>query len=422
MTRSTLGILDPLLPSKAELRPFRSLLFAVSTPNRDQHWTGAGALATWASRLVDPTEMDAGLPAVIEAEQEHIAHTYEGLQDAARALTKGEPRTAAEILLALAAREEDRDRIDLAEAYAEAACEVLGREHSRIASLARRRWARALRGIGRHADAARQYARSHEVALEVGDRRGAAEGAIGAGNTLEEEGRWHGARTWYERALEILASLDQPVPEQWHAQLNLHVVLRSVSELERSRSYLDAAAATASLLADQSAPQHIENARGQLAMAEGDAESAILHFRDALLATTVTFGTVVIRLNLSEALLATGRVIEAAEEARKAEVLAIQAALHIKLPEVYRMLGRIAASEGNADALVLFEHALSAIRLHELPQLERAITLQAYADAEARVGETDTATALYAEADDIYHRLGIKGRRSEWADTFGTEA
>ena len=157
-------------------------------------------------------------------------------------------------------------------------------------------------------------------------------------------------------------------------------------------------------------------------MAEGDPESAILHFRDALLATTVTYGIVVIRLNLSEALLATVRVIEAAEEARKAEVRAIEAALHIKLPEVYRMLGRIAASEGNADALVFFEHALATIRLHELPELERAITLQAYADAEARVGEADTATALYTEADDIYRRLGITGRRSEWADTFGTEA
>jgi tetratricopeptide (TPR) repeat protein len=422
MIRSTLGILDPLLPSRAELRPFRSLLFAASTPNRDQHWTGAGALATWASRLVDPDELEAGLPAVIEAEQEHVAHTYECLRDAARALTKGDTRTAAQILLALAAREEDRDRIDLAEGYAAAACEVLGSEHSGIASLARRRWARALRGIGRHADAVREYYRSHEVALDVGDRRGAAEGAIGAGNTLEEEGQWQGARQWYERALEIVSLLDQPVPEQWHAQLNLHVVLRSVSELERSRSYLDDAAATASLLADPSARQHIENARGQLAMAEGDPESAILHFRDALLATTVTYGIVVIRLNLSEALLATGRVIEAAEEARKAEVRAIEAALHIKLPEVYRMLGRIAASEGNADALVFFEHALATIRLHELPELERAITLQAYADAEARVGEADTATALYTEADDIYRRLGITGRRSEWADTFGTEA
>lgn len=418
MNRPTLERIVSLLPEQADLRPFRSLVLSTSVADEERGWTGSASLSTWAARHVDPVRLGARLADVVREEQRHVEHTFTALAAVARAVGDGDPQAAAEGLLGLAATEEGRDRPDLAESYARAACDVLDHRHSALAALALRRRARALRALGRHPEAERAYSRSSDVASGLGDLRGAAEAAIGAGNTLEDQGRWSEAQAWYERALEHVAPLEAPVPEQWHAQLNLHVVLRSTGALAESRPLLDAAARTAELLGDGGAAQHIENARGQLAMAEGDIASAITHFRDAEMATTVAFGAVVIRANLAEALLAAGRTVEAAEAARKAEVAAISAGLHTKLPEVYRVLGRIAASEGNPDALVLFERALDTIRSHGLPELERAITLQTYADAEARVGERETAAALRREADDIYRTLGIERGRSEWSDTF----
>ena len=72
------------------------------------------------------------------------------------------------------------------------------------------------------------------MARAVSDARGAAEGAVGAGNVLEEQGRWADADTWYRTALEALESVDGPTPERWHALLNLHIVTRSRGASEES--------------------------------------------------------------------------------------------------------------------------------------------------------------------------------------------
>ena len=89
-----------------------------------------------------------------------------------------------------------------------------------------------------------------------------------------------------------------------------------------------------------------------------------------------------------------------------------------KLPEVYRILGRIAAHEGSTNAFVLFERALEIVADRGLPSLERAQTLQAYAEAERRVGDEETAAGLHEEADRLYSELGIERMRRAWSDRF----
>jgi tetratricopeptide (TPR) repeat protein len=168
----------------------------------------------------------------------------------------------------------------------------------------------------------------------------------------------------------------------------------------------------------EAAAAYIDNAWGQLRMAQGSFPEAEERFRAALDRADGARARVTIRLNLAEALLAQARHLDAAEHAREAERDAIRAGLVPKLPEVYRLLGRIASSEGDEDAFVLFERALEIIRERALPALEEAVTLQTYAEAEARRGESDTARRLLEKARERFAALDMERMRQPWADVY----
>jgi tetratricopeptide (TPR) repeat protein len=274
--------------------------------------------------------------------------------------------------------------------------------------------------MGRLSEALDRYGRAHEASRAISDARGAAEAAVGAGNVLEDQGRWPEAAEWYRAALEALDGVEGPAPERWHAQLCLHIVARSQGAIEESLSWLARAEEAAAAVEPDVARPFLENARGQLLMARGAFGEAEAHLREAVATSTHARTRLSIRLNLAESLLAQGRTLDAAEQARESERDAIRAALVPKLPEVYRLLGRIASSEGDPDAFVLFERALSLIREHGLPALEEAQTLQAYAEAEARGGDDEAAAQLMLQATQSFEALGIQLRR-KWADVFGPE-
>ena len=240
------------------------------------------------------------------------------------------------------------------------------------------------------------------------------------GNVLQDEGRWDEAQAWYQTALATLDDHGLETAERWQALLNLHVVLRSKGSVDESLRPLREAESVAAGLDDGAAIQFLENAWGQWHMVQGEFAEAERRLRAAIEASTGAGAEVTIRLNLAETLLADDRPLEAAEEARRAEREALVARLPQKLPEVYRILGRIAASRGNPEALGLFERALEIIKKHQLPALEEAVTLQAYADAEARSGEFETSADLQARADELYRELEINHRRGEWSDHYGS--
>lgn len=217
----------------------------------------------------------------------------------------------------------------------------------------------------------------------------------------------------------MLDGASDPAPERWHALLCLHIVARSRGAIDESMSWLAQAEQTATAIEPEASRPFLENARGQLFMARGEFAEAETHLRRALDSTAHARARVTIRLNLAETLLAQGRTLDAAEQAREAEREAIGVGLVPKLPEVYRLLGRVASADGDADAFVLFERALALIRERGLPPLEEAQTLQAYAEAEARRGDEDTATQLRRQALDLFEALGITHLRQTWADVYG---
>jgi tetratricopeptide (TPR) repeat protein len=287
-----------------------------------------------------------------------------------------------------------------------------------LVAKARRRQARATRATGALRVAERLYRAGHDLARDAADFEGAAEGAIGVGNVLEDQGRWHEAREWYLAALQLLPPTGGPRPEQWHALLNLHVAMRSLGEVEESEEWLRLAEDVAEILKDPAAPAVLANARGQLHMARGEFAAARARYDKALAAPAGAWARVNFRLNLAEALLADGRDLEAAEAAREAERDALVYGVASKLPEVYRLLGSIAAARGNEDAFVLFERALQVTRERGLPILEDALTNQAYAES-LGAQDPERASAMRARAAALYQELGIPGTHRPWADSHG---
>ena len=416
----TLDHLREMLPDLDELRPLLDHAVRSSQPDEGRAWSGSGRLGTLGSRLVDPTDLTERLARVAEAEAAHLRTVYGAVARAVEALSTSDASRAAQALLLAAQEEEQRDRPDRAEAYASAAASLVRPTKDRSTeALATRRAARAIRTQGRLDEAVAMYERAFDLSSALSERRAAAEAAIGAGNAREDQGRWAEATSWYERALGAVHDVEGPVAERLHALFNLHVATRWLDP-EESVTYLLQAEDEASRLGDDSAAPFFGNAWGQLRMAEGDFAAAVEHFQRALDHADGTRARVTIGVNLAEALLAQRRTLDAAEAARRAEREAITVGFLPMLPEIYRLLGRVVAANGEPDAFVLFERALQIVQDHGLSKLEEALTLQSYAELERETGDAAAAEALQERAAECFRALGISARRKQWADVMTT--
>ncbi len=422
MNRLTLDRIMHVLPPLDDLRPVLDHLIVQSVPDPEREWTGGGELGTLGGRLVSSEDLASAVGELADAVRDRVSTLYLAVADGIRCLGEGDGAGAAKALLRAAALEEGLDHPDRAEAWAAAAFRAAGEERDRRpVSLALRRWARAESAQGKLVEALDRYGQAHEIARDSRDFQGAAEAAIGAGNVLERQGGWDDAEQWYRRALDVLEADGRQGPEMWQAQLNIHIVLRSAGSLDKSLVWLQKASDSAEKLGDETAAQFLENAWGQFHMASGAFSEAEDHLRAGLSAATDARARVTIRLNLAEALLAQDRTLEATEEAREAERVALASGIVPKLPEVYRILGRIVSAEDNPNAFVFFERALDIVRERDLPALEEALTLQAYAESEVRRGEEDSARELHERMTERYRALGMRNKRHSWADTFGPE-
>jgi len=399
-----------LLPDLEELRPLLDRVIATSAPDPERRWSTAGELETVGSRVVRLDEVEEGIPAAVERVRAELMALYAAVTAALRALERGDRREAADAFLRAGEAEERVWRMERAEAWALAAYKAVeGERDRRPGALALRRAARAARGRGRLPDAAARYEEAYGVALASGDVEGAVTAAIGRGNVDVDRGLWSRAGGWYRRALELLGEEPSgPTPDRWHAYQNLSIVARRAGDLEESRAWLVRAEEVARTLGDEAALVEVENGWGMWALVSDDAREAERRFRRALAAATDPKSLVTVSVNLGHALLAQGRTVEAGEAGRDAEVEALRAGVVVKLPEVYRLLGEVAAVRGHADAFVFHERALEIIEAWALPAWERAETLEAYARLAERDGDEELARARRREADALRRELSTE--------------
>lgn len=407
-----------LLPDLEELWEVRAALIRASYPDPDRTWAASGELQTAEDRLVDPDGFQRVLTELRKEEHEHRTRVQEQTQTALRQRSLGRSDEAVDALLSAAALEEARGRFRQSGAYASAAhSQALLSRNQRLISLVLRRRARAGRSLGFLDEALDHYAEAHRIAAAVGDHQGVAEAAIGAGNVLEQGGRWREAAGWYQGALAVLSGEDEAMPERWHASLNLHIVHRSLGRVAESAEWLERAESMAHSMDDASAEFFLVHARGQLRMAESRFEAAEQDFLEALSKAPPAHRPMA-RLNLAESLLARGQGLGAAEEARAAEAEAIIAGRTVILPHVYRTLGRCASTMGNRDSFVLFERALELPGPESANRLERGTTLQEYAVTVMELGLRDEAADLMSRAAQQFRLIGVNHFRRRWADCF----
>lgn len=396
-----------LFPEEVEdLRPLLDRLIRLSQADESRRWSGSGELGTIGERLVDPTVLEREIPAILSRVSDHLTAVYGAMSRALCLVSEHRPEDALGAFLEAAEHEQEMGRPDRAEAYVGAAVRLAGRVHDRRKAIhVFLRGARVARGRGRWSVSDARYREALGIARD-GDRPDlAARAAVGRGNLAIDRGRWRDALRWYEEAEGFLGEGLEEAAERWHIPLNRSIVFREQGRLDLAERELDRATERAGALGDGTATPILENARGQLYRAAGRDEAAELAFRTALEAAVDPDARVTIGVNLADTLLAMGRVLEAGEAARSAEETAFRAGNVVRLPEVYRVLGEVGAAREHADAFLFFERALEVIRERELPEVERAAVLEAYARHDEAAGHLESARERLREANELYTEL-----------------
>lgn len=404
------------LPDDPALRPVVDRLIAHSSVDETRSWATSGLLGTTGSRLVDIDALETGLSEVVAAEARRMERRAGVVVAIARAMAERALARAVGLMLDEAGALETEGRADEAFTWAEAAGR-LGREigDTRTAE-AIRRAARAARASGRLSEAASAYEEGFTRAVDLGLIRDAVIAATGRGNVAVDRGRWSAAEGWYRRALELLdddsASLapDEDAGLRWRLCQNLGITARERGALPEAAAWYDRAEIESRDLRDEAITIEIQNGLGQLDLARGDARRAEVRFRNALEVLRRSRPEadpvrVAITVNLGEALLEQGRDVEAGRVGREAEAEAVRGSFPGRLPEVYRLLARVAAAGGEHDAFVFLDRALHLVRTHGLPRLEEAWTLLAYAELRGKDGEPDLADGARREARQILEAL-----------------
>lgn len=113
------------------------------------------------------------------------------------------------------------------------------------------------------------------------------------------------------------------------------------------------------------------------------------------------------RVNLGEALRGQGRLLEAEDEARRAEEVAIVHRLVPDLIDVYNLLGSIARDRCDEEGFVFYEQALRVCHERALPRKTEAAILNGYGQLHLACERPDEGRGYLEAARDVYRALGF---------------
>ncbi|MFI5235900.1 MAG: hypothetical protein ACHQXA_09330, partial [Gemmatimonadales bacterium] len=113
-----------------------------------------------------------------------------------------------------------------------------------------------------------------------------------------------------------------------------------------------------------------------------------------------------IRLHLAELLLSMGRTLDAEEEMRRAEQLAIAHHASGRLVRIYVLMGILRGREGDEAGFVFFEQALALCRTFERPPALEAEVYRQYGQFKHRLGQGQEAVAFLERAQELFEVAG----------------
>jgi tetratricopeptide (TPR) repeat protein len=130
-------------------------------------------------------------------------------------------------------------------------------------------------------------------------------------------------------------------------------------------------------------------------------------YRQALELPVQPLSELTLRVNLGHALAEQSRLLEAEEEARRAEEVGIVGRLVSDLVDVYDLLGTIARHRRDEGGFVFYEQALSITRERALPSRVEALLYHGYGRLQLACGTPDEALAYLERSGRIYRSLGL---------------
>ncbi len=402
-----------LLPNLEALMPLRGLLLSSARPDERVQWGSGGPYLTIGKRDVEPGELERSMGPVLAGVAEHIAALYKAYVEALERQERNDARGAVTALVGAGRLEEKVGRWSQAQAWYQvslALAEALQDRRPEVDALLA--IGHVCLALGQYAEGARYYQRALVLSEAEFDQAGAVDASVGLGNAAFERAEWAGARAWYSRALRLT--------EAGNDRLRLGRIAHRLGLLDRRQG--DLTAAGENLRRARQCFEGLDggaalemarvlDAQGELDAALGRPGPAAAAFREALAWVRRDQHDagldVTIRLHLAELLLDTGRWLEADEEMRRAEQLAITSNQTRGLVQIYTLLGTLRGRQGDETGFVFFEQAIALCRALEGPLLDDARVYHAYGLFRQVCGGPDEARAYLERARGIFRSLGV---------------
>ncbi len=395
-----------LLPEVDLLAPLRAMVMAASRGR-----TAEAPFLTVGKRIVEPQRFADLIPGAVQRFSEHLSALYGIAIEAMDAQERGDVALAVEAFLRASALEAHAGRDLAARAWLRHALRLAEGARNRRPEIA---VLHALAGLnvraGDDETAARKYQRCFALAEAEGDRPRAAAASIALGKIASRRGMHQGAESWFTKGLDFAAG--DPALEGLmrlglctaHAERG--DLVGAEEQLRLGESLLQRpdgdGVSSDAMVALASAQAWVAARAGRLA--EADA-----HYREALAYAKRDRrdprGELIVRIELCRFLLANDRILDAEDEARSAEEMAVAQGRSRELARLYVILGEIRGLQGDESGFVFFEQAIELSRAEPpTPRIEGEAYL-AYARFR-RVDEPDEARAYLERAREIFTTLG----------------
>src|SRR5260370_26559286 len=255
--------------------------------------------------------------------------------------------------------------------------------------------------LGQLPEGARHFQRALALAEAEFDQGGAIAACQGLGDTALAQGQWGGAQAWYARGLRLAdASGDRRSCARLERQLA--VLARKQGSLTAAGDHLRRAREAAEESGDAEEMGRVLATQGELDIELGRHDAAAAAYHEALAwvqrAPRNASLELTIRLHIAELQLDQGRLLEAEEELRRAEQLAIAANTTQGLVQNYPLVGKLRGSEQDETGFVFFEQAIELCNTLERSLVTEAHVYLEYGLFRERLGQRDEARAYLGRA------------------------
>lgn len=393
-----------VLPEVDVLTSLRALVIASSrgTSSDAPH-------ATVGKRTIRPGHLPELLPDALSNLTDHLRELFAAAVSALEAEAAGDTAGAAMLLLDAGNLEERIGRESAAQAWYEHALAIAADAFDRQPEI-RALLALAEVDLDREAlePAARRAQRAFTLAEAGRHDAEAARASLALGRIAARSGTRPGATAWLTRGLELAGGTPALTA---HFQLELAKLSDASASADDALRRLRIAEGEFSAVGDSDGLALVRVAEGRILAGRGEIDAALQRFLEAL--EHVHRGTrhprveCSVRRALAEALLAAGRLVEAEDEARIAEDLAVSRAQGRELVRLYLVLGAIRAAQFDETGFVFYEKAIELSRgPTPTPGLE-ALSYAAYAEFRRTLGDAEDARNYDGRAAEIREQLDV---------------